>query len=231
MARTLKDVYIKVTENNKKELESILKIKVPNNYNLSFSFDNVYCVYMHDRSIDKQKVSLSELKRLIDTIPTREEITRLKRQISAYKTNYDKVVKHSLSKEDVIEDLQNNNSDLIQKLVKANRGLKSKYNEIHKLKNDIKKVRCERDSLDASFKNINEMYDDLVVESGKKQNLLKNLYDDALKEIEVWKQNDKKSLELIKEINDDNLYLITEYEKVKKENEQLKNKKWWQIWK
>lgn len=152
--KTLKDVYIKVTKRNKEELYTLLNRKIRIGYFLYFLSDDIKTSWLTpDIELNKQKVSLSQLKRLIETIPTREEITRLKRQVSAYKTNYDKVVKYSLSKEEVIEELQRNNSELIQKLIKANRDLKSKYSEIHELKE-------ERDSLDSSYKSINKMYDE-----------------------------------------------------------------------
>lgn len=176
--KTLKDVYIKVTDRNQEELETVLGMKVPNNYIVSFTFDSIYSVYMHDREINKQKVSLSQLKRLIETIPTREEITRLKRQISAYKTNYDKVVNHSLSKEEVITNVLTHN----------------------------------------------EWLQDKLEESVKKQNLLQNLYDDALKEIEKLKDT-KDAIQKSKYLWQD------ESERLRKENERLKNKKWYQIWK
>lgn len=106
--RKLTDVYIKVTNSNVKDL-----MKQINRYDLEpytyvfFAYDSIKGnkVSLIEPK-NRKKVSLAELKRLIDTIPTREEITRLKRQIGGYKTNYDKVVKHSLSKEDVIEHLE-----------------------------------------------------------------------------------------------------------------------------
>lgn len=87
--RTLKDVYIKVTKANANEL-----MKQINRYDLQ---PHTYVFFAYDsikgnevsliEPKNRKKVSLSQLKRLIDTIPTREEITRLKQQISAYKTN------------------------------------------------------------------------------------------------------------------------------------------------
>lgn len=214
--KKLTDVYIKVTKQNQEELQDLLNRKLKINEEILFSNDCKESQYIGLPLNNEKKVSLTELKRLIDTIPTREEIKRLKAQVSAYKMNYDKVVKHSLSKENVIEELQYNNSELIQKLFKANREIKTKFTENYKLKDDIKKVRCERDSLNASFKSINEMYDDLVVESGKKQNLLKNLYDDALLNIESLEKKLNIQADLIRDKN--------------AQLEQLKQRKWWQIW-
>lgn len=112
--KKLTDVYIKVTKSNVKEL-----MKQINRYDLQ---PHTYVFFVYDsikgnevsliEPKNRKKVSLSQLKRLIDTIPTREEITRLKQQISAYKMNYDKVVKHSLSKEDELEFLRSENEKL-----------------------------------------------------------------------------------------------------------------------
>lgn len=222
MARTLKDVYIKVTEKNFEELHTLLNRKIRVGYYLYFLSEDIGTSWLApDAEENKQKVSLSQLKRLIDTIPTREEITRLKRQISAYKTNYDKVVKHSLSKEEVIEDLT--------------------------IQND--KLKSYTSELNKEIKQLNEMYDDLVVESEKKQNLLKNLYDDALKENDELNKDIEALRNTINQLHDDerkyvektnnqynelsNMYFnkINEIERLKYDFEQLKNKKWWQIWK
>lgn len=189
--KKLTNVYIKATKGNVKELNVLLKKHIKENDCLLFEGDCIETLYAGIPN-GQQKISLTELKRLIDTIPTREEIKRLKAQISAYKMNYDKVVKHSLSKEDVIDDLQKDLSFAI-----------SEHNAESKINAEL----------------------------SSKNNSLQNLYDDALKEIEVWKDNDKKSLELIKEINDDNEYLSELYFDLLNENEQLKQRKWWQTWK
>lgn len=111
--KKLTDVYIKVTKQNKDILKCILTINTISVGDvITFLEDNINSWSYERQSKGLKKVSLSQLKRLIDTIPTREEIVRLKRQISAYKTNYDKVVKHSLSKENVIEGLRSNNERL-----------------------------------------------------------------------------------------------------------------------
>lgn len=200
--RKLTDVYIKVTKQNQEELSKITCVgNLPIGEYLIY-YDDVLSSFEfeNENGVDGlKKVSLSELKRLIDTIPTREEITRLKRQISAYKTNYDKVVKHSLSKEDELEFFRIENESLrniILTLELTNDHLYDKKDtlqkENEKLKHDVKKVRCERDSLNVSFKNFNEMYDN------------------ALKKLDI--QADL--------IRDKNAQL-----------EQLKQRKWWHIWK
>lgn len=112
--KKLTDIYIKVTKGNVEEL-----MKQINRYDLEphsyvfFVYDSIKGneIYFIEPK-NRKKVTLAELKRLIDTIPTREEIKRLKQQISAYKTNYDKVVKHSLSKEDELEFLRSENESL-----------------------------------------------------------------------------------------------------------------------
>lgn len=193
--KKLTDVYIKVTKQNQEELSKITYIgNLPIGEYLIY-YDDVLSSFEFENENGVEglkKVSLTELKRLIDTIPTREEIKRLKQQISAYKMNYDKVVKHSLSKEDELEFL-----------------------------------RCKvkiLTSLEIQNEELSKMYDDLVVESAKKQNSLKNLYDDALIEIEKLKD--------IKDAIQKSKYLWQdESERLRKENEQLKNRKWWQIWK
>src|SRR5690606_19246178 len=109
--RKLTDVYIKVTKQNHQWLSELFdSSSLELNTYIDFYTEDYRCKYYYSSAPkNKQKVSLAELKRLIDTIPTREETKRLKQQISAYKMNYDKVVKHSLSKEDVIEDLTADN--------------------------------------------------------------------------------------------------------------------------
>lgn len=109
--KKLTDVYIKATKGNVKELNVLLKKHIKENDCLLFEGDCVETLYAGIPN-RQQKVLLSELKRLIDTIPTREEIKRLKQQVSAYKMNYDKVVKHSLSKEDELEFLRSENESL-----------------------------------------------------------------------------------------------------------------------
>lgn len=159
--KTLKDVYIKVTEKNTEYLSKLIGFKLPINHYLCFLYDlNAGLHYYGDEPKDKQKVSLSELKRLIETIPTREEMTRLKKRANTYKQCFD--------------------------------GAKKENKELHK------------------------MYDDLVLESGKKQNLLQNLYDDALK--------------LNEDILEGSEYFRKQYRLAQSELELLKNKKWYQIW-
>lgn len=86
--KTLKDVYIKVTKQNKEDLDKIAKFDIPIGKYVCFVHDVLSSVYYYSNEPeDKQKVSLSELKRLIDTTPTRDEIKRLKAQLSAYKMN------------------------------------------------------------------------------------------------------------------------------------------------
>lgn len=109
--KKLTDVYIKATKGNVKELNVLLKKHIKENDCLLFEGDCVETLYAGIPN-RQQKVLLSELKRLIDTIPTREEIKHLKQQVSAYKMNYDKVVKHSLSKEDELEFLRSENESL-----------------------------------------------------------------------------------------------------------------------
>lgn len=97
--RKLKDVYIKVTKANVNEL-----MKLINRYDLkpnTYVFFNYECITSSVRTFvipkNRKKVKLSVLKHLVDTIPTREEIISLRRQIGGYKT--------SLShKEDLIRD-------------------------------------------------------------------------------------------------------------------------------
>lgn len=225
--RKLTDVYIKVTERNVKQIREYYGLT---NYNfqyptyIQYHYDDVKSCFWTDSVLNnRKKVSLSQLKRLIDAIPTREEITRLKRQISAYKTNYERAVKHSLSKEDVIEELQR----------KLNRE-RSTITDLFKQRKEVQLNHCKQ-----------------IRTLAQEVERVKNLYNDALNEIEVWKDNDKKSLELIKEMNDDNDILIDCMEKlddklelterkldiqadlIRDKNaqiEQLKQRKWWQIW-
>lgn len=163
--KTLKDVYIKVTKQNQGQLKCILTTNTIIVGDVIIFLEDSVSSWDYETIIeDRVRVSLSQLKRLIDTIPTREEITRLKRQISAYKTNYDKVVKHSLSKEDVIEELQSDNERLKQ------------------MNNDL------YDSVDIFLKDINHLEKKLDIQA-----------------------------DLIRDKN--------------AQIEQLKQRKWWQIWK
>lgn len=113
--KKLTDVYIKVTKQNQEELSKITCVgNLPIGEYLIY-YDDVLSSFEfeNENGVDGlKKVSLAELKRLIDTIPTREEIKRLKQQVSAYKMNYDKVVKHSLSKEKELEFLRSENYNL-----------------------------------------------------------------------------------------------------------------------
>lgn len=142
--KKLTDLYIKVTKQNQEELKQIIGFD-PTYGNVCFEWDGLDGAITTNDPYLKQKVSLSELKRLIDTIPTREEITRLKRQISAYKTNYDKVVKHSLSKEVVIDNLQKVNEYIHDILEEQRDIIITQSNEIHKLKesyNELNEKAC-----------------------------------------------------------------------------------------
>lgn len=183
--RTLKDVYIKVTHGNISDLRVLLTYRsLDINYNLIFNSDDPDSFDFCETNslLNRERVSLSELKRLIDTIPTREEITRLKRQISAYKTNYDKVVKHSLSKEDVIEDLQR----------KLNRE-RSKTADLFKQRKEVQLNHCKQ-----------------IRTLAQEVERVKSLYDDVLKKLDI-------QADLIRDKN--------------AQIEQLKQRKWWQIWK
>lgn len=133
--RTLTDVYIKVTKQNIKQLHSMVFYVLEIGNIISFDYDDDESFSLRKDVIEyKQKVSLNQLKRLIDTIPTREEITRLKQQISAYKTNYERAVKHSLSKEDVIEELTAHSKWLKYKLEESNKRHYNALKELEQLK-------------------------------------------------------------------------------------------------
>lgn len=202
--KKLTDVYIKVTNSNVKEL-----MKQINRYDLQ---PHTYVFFVYDsikgnevsliEPKNKQKVSLSQLKRLIDTIPTREEIIRLKRQISAYKTNYDKVVKHSLSKEDVIEDLQrklNRERSTTTDLFKQRKEVQLNHCEqIHKLSEEIERLK----NINLTLKQTNN-----------------NLYDNEdifLKDINHLERKLDIQADLIRDKN--------------AQLEQLKQRKWYQFW-
>ena len=198
--KKLTDVYIKVTKQNYEDCDKLFKFK----YNIG-----TYIIFLYNdfnsyqsRTVEpknKQKVSLTELKRLIDTIPTREEIKRLKQQISAIRMNYDKVVKHSLSKEDVIEKLDN-------AVVEQKKIITRQINEIHNLKESRDKWITLGEKLTKekeSFKQQKEVTDKII-----------------------HSKNDE-----IKFLNSRIDTLIWDINRVKQENAQLKQRKWWQIWK
>lgn len=157
--KKLTDVYIYVDKINHKKASELLQSEHLPYGCIYFNFDNIKSWSIRER--DAKKITLTELKRLIDTIPTRDEIKRLKQQVSAYKMNYDKVVKHSLSKEDVIDDLH----------IKLNRE-RSVITDLFNQRKEVQLNHCRKISV------------------------------------------------LSEEIN-----------RLKEENEQLKQRKWWQIWK
>lgn len=172
----LTDVYIKVTKVNAKEL-----MKQINRYDLQ---PHTYVFFVYDsikgndvsliEPKNRKKVSLSQLKRLIDTIPTREEITRLKRQISAYKTNYERAVKHSLSKEDVIEELQR----------KLNRE-KSTITDLFKQRKEVQLNHCKQiRTLAEEIEKVKTLYDDVL----KKLDIQADLIRDKNAQIAKLKQ-------------------------------------------
>ena len=197
--RKLTDVYIKVTKQNQEELSKITCVgNLPIGEYLIY-YDDVLSSFEfeNENGVDGlKKVSLSQLKRLIDTIPTREEITRLKRQISAYKTNYDRAVKHSLSKEDVIEELQR----------KLNRE-RSTITDLFKQRKEVQLNHCKQ-----------------IRTLAQEVERVKSLYDDVLKENEQLKN-------INSTLKQTNYYLYDKKDTLLKENKQLKQRKWWQIWK
>lgn len=217
--KKLTDVYIKVTKANVEELmKQINRYDLEPNFYIYFISENIKCncaSIVEPKSL--KKVSLTELKRLINTIPTREEIKRLKQQISGYKTNYDKVVKHSLSKEDVIEDLQR----------KLNRE-RSTITDLFKQRKEVQLNHCKQ-----------------IRTLSEEVKRFKNLYDDALKVNERCKelQSDNERLiqqnkALIKSETNNLFNFVTESNRqfkeiqaLKQENKQLKQRKFWQIWK
>lgn len=167
--RTLTNVYIKATKGNIKELNLLLKKLVIEGDNLLFESESIESVYI-DEPKNKQKVSLAELKRLINTIPTREEIVRLKRQISAYKMNLSLVNERC-------KELQSDNDILVDCMEKLD------------------------DKLEATEKEL-EFF---------------SIENESLKNIILT----------LKQTND---YLYDKKDTLLKENSQLKQRKWWQIW-
>lgn len=204
--KKLTDIYIKANKSNVKELNLLIKKLVIEGDNLIFESEYIESVYIDDPK-DKQKVSLSQLKRLIETIPTREEITRLKRQISAYKLNAGNY-KHEIE---------------------------MARNTVNQLHSDERIILEVISNLNKDNEQLNKMYDDLVVESGKKQNLLQNLYDDALKEVDKHKdsliQKEKEYDSFESDLLESMSNIIKENFMLKTHIERLKNKKWYHIWK
>lgn len=113
--KKLTDVYIKVTKANVEELRTIIQPNLDVDDIVAFNSDCLNSFFYGISIGNRKKVSLAELKRLIDTIPTREEITRLKQKISGFKTNL------SLTNERCKE-LQSDN----ERLVHENNMLKDK---------------------------------------------------------------------------------------------------------
>lgn len=127
--RSLKNVYIEVTNSNVTDL-----MKLINRYDLkpnTYIFFNYECITSSVRTFvipkNRKKVKLSVLKHLVSTIPTREEIISLKRQIGGYKT--------SLShKENVIEELTAYNKWLKYKLEESNNKYYNALKELEEIK-------------------------------------------------------------------------------------------------
>lgn len=102
--RKLTNIYIEVTSRNVNEL-----MKLINRYDLkpnTYILFNYECITSSVRTFvipkNRKKVKLSVLKHLVDTIPTREEIISLKRQIEGYKTSLDNIEKKFRKEKEII---------------------------------------------------------------------------------------------------------------------------------
>lgn len=141
--RKLTNVYIEVTSRNVNEL-----MKLINRYDLkpnTYIFFNYECISSSATTFvipkNRKKVKLSVLKHLVDTIPTREEIISLKRQIGGYKTSL-------LSKEGVIEDLHIENEKIKSRLHNSLNVNNDLYNNI--------------DNLITKIEQLEEMHEDVI---------------------------------------------------------------------
>lgn len=152
--RKLTDVYIKVNKSNHQWLSELFdSSSLELNTYIVFYAEDYRCKYYYDFIPQgKQKVSLSQLKRLINTIPTREEITRLKRQISAYKTNLSLVnerckelnIKNEMlnvSHFNYERELKEDNEELKRQLKDVNERCKELQSDNESLKHRLIKLR------------------------------------------------------------------------------------------
>lgn len=233
--KTLKDVYIKVTEKNFEELHALLNRKIRVGYYLYFLSDDISTSWLvPDIEENKQKVSLTELKRLIEAIPTREEIKRLKQQISGYKTRL-------LLTNERCKELQSDNNILNSNLsIKNNKicSLKDQLTEVNSYWNkeikDLKQLdfyKSRAEEMTKQRQDIYKLYEDLHI----KTEPLHQMYNDALLKIDKYEEQKKVTDNIIhsNHAKIDHLQhrinvLIFDLNRTK---ERLKNKKWYQIWK
>lgn len=230
--RKLTDVYIKVTKDNVKELmKQINRYDLEPNFYIYFISENIKgnCVSIVEPK-SKQKVSLSQLKRLIDTIPTREEITRLKRQISAYKTNYDKAVKHSLSKDDVIEKLQrklNRERSTITDLFKQRKEVQLNHcKQIRTLAQEVERVKNSNESTNVLNTNLTTENNNLrrINKELQKDNEKLTAENDNLKDLlKAYREDESDLLDSLIQSNNINAIL-------QQEIKQIKQRKWYKFW-
>lgn len=227
--KKLTDVYIKVSTRNKEALTEILNMPhLRTGLYIVFNADSVENANIWEiLPSHKQRVTLQQLKRLIETIPTREEIKRLKGQVSAYKLNYKKAVEHSLSKEDELEFLR----EELEKIISERNILKSdlaiKENEIESLKNYLNETKewfneCNEDLTKLDFykaraeemtkqrKYIYKLYEDLHLEFEE----YKEELDDELQE---WKDHERNLQYLLIDIDAEIKHLYGQEEALKKQ--------------
>lgn len=189
--RKLTDVYIKVNKSNVEELRKLLNCRsIMLGENIGFDSDDYKCFTWVP--LGTEKVSLSQLKRLIDTIPTREEITRLKQKISGYKTNLLLANKDNEILVDSMKLLDDKLEATEERLKRYSDNLNSLQKENESLRNEIKrgndfmtgKVAVNEDELEL-LRNKTSNY---INHLEKKLNIQADLIRDKNSQLEQLKQ-------------------------------------------
>lgn len=117
--KTLKDFYIVVTKQNCDELRELLDAKIIHiERSVTFTADNKES-WCYGYIENKERVSLSELKRYIVTIPTREALKKAQNASKLHKYRYEQEKKFNEVSVDLLDNYLKEISSLQEKIIKS----------------------------------------------------------------------------------------------------------------
>lgn len=213
--KTLKDFYIVVTKQNHEQITNLLcpSFEFKIGKFIHFDFDDVdsWCINQYTKN--KERISLSKLKRYIDNTPTREGIKKAQNASKIYKYKYEQCKKENEYNNIIFNDAKNNYIRLTEdnnSLSLFNNALRDKLTETQTTLRNIEKIvmpdACEQDST------VIDWVKDIVCDSKQfkeERDLFQSLYNSELS--------------VTKELKHSNERLQYNLDNLRSEREQLTN--------
>lgn len=175
--KTLKDFYIVVTKQNKKQLEELLNIPAYEGYNISFDCDDSSSRTYMTRIKNKQRISLSKLKRYIDNTPTREGLKKAQNASNIYKYKYEQCKKDNEEQAYYIEEFRSDYKELREDYNQVKSVCTALDYKLTESTNNLKEVQTTLRDVEKLIPQENKLIDSTVVD----------WVNDVIKERDKWK--------------------------------------------